>query len=338
MKTPQAPHAVVMVRPHRFQPNPQTRADNRFQQSGPPCAALGPQARREFDAAVDRLREAGVTVHVFDEPATPEAPPTPDAVFPNNWFSTHADGRVVLYPMAAPNRRLERRADILAFLGRHYRLGRLLDLSPLERQGLYLEGTGALVLDHAQRVAYMGRSGRAHEVALRRFCALMRYRPHAFDTADAQGLPVYHSNVLMHVGTAYAAAGLALLPRGAERRRLRARLQSGGRQLIELGADQVRAFAGNALELATPGGAVLALSSTAADALDARQKMTFEGLGLRLLPLAVPTLERAGGSVRCMLAGVHLAPRSEQESQDAEVRSSAASIGPFSGWPALMGC
>lgn len=309
MNTAQAPHAVVMVRPHRFQPNPQTRADNRFQQSGPPAATVGLQARLEFDAAVDRLREAGVTVHVFDEVATPGAPPTPDAVFPNNWFSTHADGRVVLYPMAALNRRLERRADILAFLGRHYRLRQLLDLSPLERQGLHLEGTGALVLDHARRIAYMGRSGRAHEAALRRFCALMRYRPHAFDTADAQGVPVYHSNVLMHVGTAYAAAGLALLPKDAERRRLRARLQSGGRQLIELGAEQVRAFAGNALELATPRGPLLALSSTAADALDACQRKTFTSLGLRLLPLAVPTLEQAGGSVRCMLAGVHLPSR-----------------------------
>ena len=317
MNTAQAPHAVVMVRPHRFQPNPQTRADNRFQQSGATCAEVRAQARHEFDAAVDRLREAGVTVHVFDEPATPEAPPTPDAVFPNNWFSTHADGRVLLYPMAVPNRRLERRADILAFLGRHYRLRQVLDLSPLERQGLYLEGTGALVLDHVQRIAYMGRSGRAHEAALWRFCSLMRYRPHAFDTADAQGVPVYHSNVLMHVGTAYAAAGLALLPGDAERRRLRARLQAGGRRLIELGAEQVRAFAGNALELATPHGPLLALSVTAADALDARQKMVFKGLGLRLLPLAVPTIEQAGGSVRCMLAGVHLPPRRRQDAQDA---------------------
>ncbi len=303
----QAPPAVVMVRPQRFHPNPQTAADNAFQGSGAGQTAdqLASAAWHESGAAAEALRAAGVRVHLFEDDGAHD---TPDAVFPNNWFSTHAGGHVAIYPMYSPNRRLERRSDVIELLKREYRVQDVIDYSGLEHDGVFLEGTGAMVLDHLARVAYTAASNRAHAVALERFCTHFNFEPMAFDTADAQGRAVYHTNVLMCVATEFALVGLDLISDPQRRRAVRERLEETGREVIPLDRDQIENFAGNALELCGDQGRVLALSVRAAASLRPAQRAVI-GRSARLLPLAVPTIELAGGSVRCMLAGIHLARR-----------------------------
>lgn len=304
----QAAPAVVMIRPHRFHANPQTAADNGYQACVDDLdpAAVAAAARDEVTRAAERLRREGVAVHLFEDDGTRG---TPDSVFPNNWFSTHADGTLALYPMHAPNRRAERRDDVLAALERDYLVRRRLDLTAHERDGRALEGTGAMVLDHAHRVAYLARSRRGDEGLFRRWCAELGFAPVAFDTDDGHGRPVYHGNVLMSIAARFALVGFELIARAEDRTRVRVRLLETGHALVELSAAQIADFCANALELATPDGPVLALSTRAAASLTAAQRAVIEACGTRLVALDVPTIERAGGSVRCMLAGVHLRPK-----------------------------
>ena len=295
-----------MIRPRRFQPNPETAADNAFQHAGARFdARVADAAHAEVGAAARALEHAGVRVHLFDDDGTRD---TPDSVFPNNWFSTHAGGHVALYPMAAPSRRRERRADVVEMLKSAYRVQDVIDYSGLEADGLFLEGTGAMVLDHVARIAYVARSGRADPVALERFCTHFNFEPMAFDAADAAGRAIYHTNVLMTVATDFALVGAALIVDPARRAQVLARLREGGREVLALDAAQVGEFCGNALELQGAQGRVLALSARAAAALRPDQRRAIER-SATLLPLAVPTIEQAGGSVRCMLAGIHLARR-----------------------------
>jgi hypothetical protein len=174
---------------------------------------------------------------------------TPDSVFPNNWISTHDDGRVVLYPMAAPSRRRERRGDVVEGLRERYGVSQVLDLSPVELEGRYLEGTGALVLDHVHRIAYMSRSGRANEAVLDQWCEAMGYTAEVFNTVDQAGQPIYHTNVVLSIATDFVVAGLSNIPDPVERARIAARLGETGRDVIEIDRGQVAEFAGNGLEL-----------------------------------------------------------------------------------------
>jgi hypothetical protein len=306
----QAPSAVVMVRPHAFRSNPHTWADNAFQQrdGGDDATAVARAAYDETTAMAQRLQDAGVTVHLFEDRGTA----TPDAVFPNNWFSTHAGGHMAIFPMAAPNRRLERRWDVIDLLKHRYRVQDVIDYSGLEQDGVFLEGTGAMVLDHIARVAYAVRSNRADPLMLERFCTHFNFEPMLFDAADAAGHAVYHTNVLMCIGTDFAMAGFEMVGDAHRRQQLRERLAENGRALVDLSAAQIAEFAGNALELQGRHGRLLALSARALRALTPSQIATLEQR-LELLPLAVPTIERAGGSVRCMLAGIHLTPRPQAQ-------------------------
>lgn len=297
----QAPTAVVMIRPHHFRSNPDTMADNAFQAERDVNPA---DAMAEFDEVVAKLNAAGVTTHVFDD----ESKDTPDSVFPNNWFSTHAGGHVAVYPMFAANRRRERRWDVIDLLKAQYRVQEVIDYSGLEHDGLALEGTGAMVLDHLAKVAYVAKSHRADPVLLERFCAHFGYEPLAFDAADAAGSPVYHTNVLMAVATDYALICLDMITDTDRRAEICERLEEGGRHVINLTAAQIGAFAGNAIELAGASGRLLALSRCAYDSLTPDQRAIIER-STQILPLSIPTIETAGGSVRCMLAGVHLARR-----------------------------
>ncbi|MFT3820933.1 MAG: arginine deiminase-related protein [Rubrivivax sp.] len=302
----QAPGAVVMVRPHRFRPNPDTAADNAFQRGpGAGADAVARAAHAEVTAVAARLEAEGVRVHLFEDDGSRD---TPDSVFPNNWFSTHAGGHVAIFPMHAPSRRRERRADVIDLLKACYRVQDVIDYSGLEPDGLFLEGTGAMVLDHAARIAYTARSNRADAVALERFCTHFNFEPMVFDTADAAGRPIYHTNVIMCVATEFALVGLGLLTDRARAEAVRARLRESGREVIELADGQVGEFAGNALELAGHGGRLLAMSQRGVDSLTPAQKRAI-GRSCRLVGLRVPTVELAGGSVRCMLAGIHLAAR-----------------------------
>lgn len=303
----QAPDAVVMIRPHHFCSNPETRDDNAFQTlSNHSATATSDTARNEFDGAVATLRKAGVRAHVFDD----TSPDTPDSVFPNNWFSTHTGGHVAIYPMFAANRRLERRPDVIEMLKRDYRVQDVIDYSGLEQDGLALEGTGAMVLDHIGRIAYTVQSNRADPVLLERFCTHFNFEPIAFQARDAQGRDVYHTNVLMGIGTDYALVCLDMIVDPDRRRTVASRLEQSGRQVIDLTHAQIGEFAGNAMEL-TGNKRLLALSSRALAALRPDQIEIIEK-SAQPLPLDIPTIETAGGSVRCMLAGIHLTRRTER--------------------------
>lgn len=300
----QAPAAVIMIRPHHFVVNEQTAADNAFQK----MPASGDQvARSAFDEVTKMasdLRDNGITVHLFED----EGQETPDSVFPNNWFSTHAGGHVAIYPMKPENRRRERRTDIIDMLKHDYRVQDVIDYSGLEADGLFLEGTGAMVLDHIDRVAYAAKSDRTDPIILERFCTHFNYEPMAFDATDRHGNAIYHTNVLMCIATDFALIGLNCIKDPRRRQEVKDRLESSGRTIIDLSHDQIEQFAGNAIELQSPEGRVLALSQTAFDSLSDQQKEEIE-LSAKLLPLSIPTIEHAGGSVRCTMAGVHLLPR-----------------------------
>ncbi|MFS8064368.1 MAG: citrulline utilization hydrolase CtlX [Luteimonas sp.] len=302
----QSSNSVAMIRPDRFFPNPETALDNAFQGTvaeAPP--ALWEKARAEFDGAVEVLTRAGVTVHVFADTPLPEKP---DAVFPNNWFSTHHDGRIALYPMYTPSRRAERRLDLIEKLRERYRVTEVIDYSSYEKRGLYLEGTGSLVLDHVHRLAYVSLSRRADREPLQKFCADFDFEPLTFESTGDDGRPVYHTNVMLCVGSQFALAGLDLIDDPAQRKALRARLESTGKTVIALDRTQIANFAGNALELHNEQGQLLVLSSRAAKNLRPAQRATIEQFA-RLLPLALPTIELAGGSARCMMATIHLPTR-----------------------------
>ena len=309
----QAPSAVVLIRPHRFTPNPETAGDNAFQFPADAMDAerLAAAARDEVTALAAALSSAGITVHLFDD----HDHGRPDSVFPNNWLSTHAGGHIAVFPMYAPNRRNERRADILELLKIRYRVQDVIDYSGLELDDVFLEGTGAMVLDHAARVAYAARSRRADPVALERFCTNFGYEPVAFDAVDSAGTAVYHTNVMMTVATDFAMIGLDMIHSPDRRRQVVERLSAGGRSIIELSHDQIRKFAGNAIELQGPDGRLLALSRTAYDSLTEAQKEVIQR-SCTLFPVDVPTIELAGGSVRCMIAGIHLDPRPLRLTED----------------------
>jgi hypothetical protein len=296
-----------MVRPAAFGWNAETEDSNRFQaRSALPAAELAECARQEFDAMVASLRQAGVTVHVFDDHPVPICP---DAVFPNNWVSFHDDGTVVLYPMLAPSRRRERRPELLQELIRQggYALSRLLDLSHHELAGRYLEGTGSMVLDHVARIAYACPSPRTHPAVLQEFCEALGFEPCSFEAADRGGTAVYHTNVLLAIGGRFAViCSEAVAER--DRARVRGRLADSGRTLVEIGFEQLEYFAGNMLELrAADGVGVLVMSAQARAGLDARQLETLLGCVDRLVVPPVHHIEQAGGgSVRCMIAEVFL--------------------------------
>ncbi len=311
MKSIQAPNAVVMIRPHHFCPNPQTAADNSFQSVDQTRSAqeIAIRARDEVTAAASMLEAAGVKVHVFDDFSENE---TPDSVFPNNWFSTHAGGHIALYPMYSPNRRRERRTDVIDMLKSQYSVQDVIEESGLEYDGIFLEGTGAMVLDHIDRVAYTARSNRANPVALERFCTHFNFEPMAFHSTDMHGRPVYHTNVIMCIATEFALVALDMIPDALRRDEMVHRLQQTGREVIALTEAQINEFAGNALELNTkaPEQAtrILAMSARAAASLLPEQRAIIEK-SAKILPIAIPTIELAGGSVRCMLAGIHLSAR-----------------------------
>lgn len=299
----QTTNAVVMIRPASFTSNPETAETNRFQ------AALGDadpnevrdRARVEFDALADALKEAGVRVRIFDDTAEPV---TPDALFPNNWLSTHEDGSVILYPMEAPSRRAERRVDIVDALLSEASGGAPdpVDISHNEVRERFLEGTGSLVLDRANRIAYACLSSRTNPALFHDWCERFAFEPEAFQARDGEH-EIYHTNVMMCIGADFAVICADAIPIEEERIRVLSRLEKTGHEVVRITADQMNAFAGNMLALQTESGeALIAMSDQARRALDREQMAVLERHG-RIISADIGTIERyAGGSVRCMLA------------------------------------
>jgi hypothetical protein len=302
----QSASTVFMVRPARFSFNQETAVSNHFQQAmaGLGEAEVQAQAFAEFDAAVATLRSRGVQVVVFDDTAAPDKP---DAVFPNNWVSLHADGTAILYPLCAPNRRPERRPDIMAALQARFGVTSVLDLSAHEQEGRFLEGTGSIIFDHEHRVAYAGLSPRTDAGLLAAVAARLGYRPVAFRAQDAAGHAIYHTNVMMCVGAGFAVVCLESIADAAERAAVVASLTATGHELVAISLTQVAHFCGNMLTLRPAAGReLLVMSQSACTALTTAQKQTLERY-CELLPLAIATIETiGGGSVRCMLAEVFL--------------------------------
>ncbi len=299
--------AVLMIRPARFESNPLTAESNRFQVSQ---EASPEQQQRsavaEFEALGRMLEENGVTVIRIDDTAEPH---TPDSIFPNNWVSFHADGTVVLYPMEAANRRTERRHDIIDSLSRDhgFQVSEVMDFSSHENEGHYLEGTGSMVLDRVNRIAYACLSSRTHLDVLGEFAQRMDYDIIAFDAVDKDGAAIYHTNVLMNVGESLAVICADTITRPDQREAVLQRLAETGHEIVMLTHEQLEAFAGNMLELrAATGERLIAMSTRARESLTTGQIDTIEKYGT-IVNADIHTIEdSAGGSVRCMLAEIHL--------------------------------
>jgi hypothetical protein len=300
----QSANAVVMIRPFRFYPNPETASDNAFQRevASTDADTVSKAAQEEFDQAVAQLREAGVTVVVFHDTASPQKP---DAVFPNNWFSTHDDGRIALYPMYSAARRTERRRDVIDHFRKHYRVMDVVDYSACEQQEKYLEGTGSLVLDHVNRIAYASLSQRTHPEVLKQFCHDFGYEAVTFRSKSEDGRPVYHTNVMMCIGSEFGLVGLDTIADEVERTVVQNHLEATGKEIIDLTSSQVANFAGNAIELHNEKGKLLVLSARAASALSDEQRAIIDRHA-QIVQLSLPTIELAGGSARCMIATIHL--------------------------------
>jgi hypothetical protein len=300
--------AVLMVRPARFGFNPQTAQSNRFQREVQESSASSTRALAEFSALYGALKTAGVRTCVVED--TPQ-PAKPDAVFPNNWVSFHGDGTIVLYPMHAANRRAERRAEILAAVEAElpFSRRRLLDFSAEETRGRYLEGTGSLVLDPTEHVVYACRSARTDESLVHEWARAMQYQPEVFDAADQDGQALYHTNVMLGIGSRCAVICSEAIA-SKDKPRVRERLKASGRELIEVGMAAMVAFACNVLELRAhtevgPAQSVLIMSSKARSAFDARQWAHLNASVDHIVDVAIPTIEsQGGGGVRCMLAEV----------------------------------
>jgi hypothetical protein len=309
MSASQVSGAILMVRPKHFGFNAETAATNRFQQAGA-AADVGLLARREFDAFAAALAAEGVRMCIAEDS---EEPRKPDAIFPNNWVSFHADGTVVLYPMQATSRRVERRTAILEQVERDtgFRVRRTLDLTHHEKEGRFLEGTGSLVLDHVARVAYACRSPRTDETVAREWAAELGYSLELFDARDAAGASIYHTNVVMSVGSRVAVIALDNVA-AADRARVAERLGASGRDVVYISDAEMAAFAGNVLEVGSwdehlGDFRILVMSRTARRALAPDKLARLSAGADAVLAVPVDVIERhGGGSVRCMLAEVFL--------------------------------
>lgn len=291
---------VLLVRPKHFTCNTETALDNHYQVSSTSHTPqeLEAEALNEFDNLVHALSSAGIGVHVQEDS---DEVVLPDAVFPNNWFSTHSDGTVVLYPMKAVSRRRERRPEIVSFLRARYE--NLVDLSTHEEEGHFLEGTGSLVLDRKDKVAYACLSQRTSEALAQTWAQKLGYVLCVFEASDHESGPIYHTNVMMSVGSDWAAVCAEAVHDSKQRSALLKRLESSGKKLFLLTHEAVRHYCGNILELQTEDRRrIIALSQSAFNALPCDLRSFFMERAT-LVSSAIPTIEKyGGGSVRCMIA------------------------------------
>lgn len=303
----QATSHILMIRPVRFGFNEQTAVTNAFQDvklAAQTKDLAQEDAQREFDEMVRQLRAAGVDVIEIED--TPE-PHTPDSIFPNNWVSFHNNGTVILYPMQAENRRLERRRDILDLLEQRFYINRKVDLTYFEGENKFLEGTGSMVLDRKFKIAYACLSPRTHEDALREFALQMNYEVVSFNAVDDSGKQIYHTNVLMCIGDMFAVICLEAIPDLDERYLVRHTLEQSGRQIVEISLDQMKHFAGNMLQVKNArGNSILVMSTQAYESLTHKQIDALDDYAT-ILHSDLSMIEgNGGGSARCMMAEVHL--------------------------------
>jgi hypothetical protein len=288
---------ILMIRPAHFAFNAQTAVNNAFQKAGE--ADVQQHALQEFDDLVEILRVNQIDVTVINDT---ELPHTPDSIFPNNWLSFHAPDQLVLYPMFANNRRLERKPAVLEF-ARLSGYTPVLDLTSYENENQFLEGTGSMVLDRESKIAYACLSARTHLAVLQKYCEEMNYTPCTFHAFDARQTPIYHTNVMMCIAKELAVVCLESIHDSAERKQLEQTLNSTRKQVIEISLTQVDCFAGNMLQVQNQKGQrLMVMSSQAFQSLTTMQvqKLTLQN---KIIHSPLNTIERlGGGSARCMMA------------------------------------
>ena len=294
---------ILMVRPYQFYFNQQTAANNFFQ-SNINIENANELAIAEFDVMVAQLRAHQIKVNVIQDTKDPS---TPDAIFPNNWISTHAGGTLCLYPMYAENRRAERKSTVLDFLYSNYKIQNVLDLTDLEKEGKFLEGTGSMVLDHQNKIAYGCLSERLDKEAFTNWCDKMQFNPITFKAVDDKAQPIYHTNVLMCMGNQFVVICLESIPNELEKQMLLESFLQTNKEVIKISQDQLNHFAGNMLQVfdmhEKPH---LIMSEQAHASLHPAQIKSLEKYN-PILPISIPTIEAlGGGSTRCMMAEIHL--------------------------------
>lgn len=301
--------SILMVRPSNFGFNPETASNNFYQKMDERGSKeINFVAQQEFDGFVELLQQAGVNVIVVDDTGEPLKT---DAVFPNNWFSTHEDGKLILYPMYSSNRRLERRKDIVELLmQKGFQISEIIDLSFFEKDNQFLEGTGSLVLDRVHKIAYACRSVRTHEVPLEYFGRLLDFQIVDFDAVqqlNGVNTAIYHTNVMMHVGSELAVVCLDSIPLATEKLKVQDFLEKTGKKIIPITSKQKFGFAGNMLEVINSSGQKFTvMSDTAFQSLSKAQLQTIKRYTEIITP-KIPTIEKlGGGSARCMMAEIFL--------------------------------
>ena len=296
---------ILMVRPYQFYFNQQT-ASNNFFQSNINIENANELAIAEFDAMVEKLRAHQIKVNVVQDT---EDPSTPDSIFPNNWVSTHVDGTLCLYPMYAENRRAERKSTVLNFLHSNYQIKNVLDLTDLEKKGTFLEGTGSMVLDHQNKIAYGCLSERLDINAFNEWCDKMQFKAIAFKAVDDKAQPIYHTNVMMCMGDQFVVICLESIPNEQEKQLVLESFKKSNKEVITISQDQLNHFAGNMLQVFDINEKPhLIMSKQAYNSLKTEQVKSLEKYN-HILPISIPTIEAlGGGSTRCMMAEIYLDP------------------------------
>jgi len=294
----------LMIRPRQFGFNTETAVNNFFQNDQGQPDVIHQLALIEFDSMVEKIQSQGIDVMVVDDGPDPA---TPDSIFPNNWFSTHEGGILVLYPLFAQNRRLERKPAVLNALKEKYSVDRQLDLTEYETSGYFLEGTGSVVLDRTHRIAYAVISPRTHLEPLSHFCEQQQYIPMVFRAVDSVGRPLYHTNVVMSVADRYVVVCLESIPDQTERTFLIETIQRSGKVIIPINYEQLNRFAGNLLQVHNDKGEKFLIGSSGAFASLGSEQLDALKSFNELLEVDIPTIESVGGgSARCMLAEIFL--------------------------------
>lgn len=294
---------ILMVRPFQFYFNQQTAANNFFQ-SNINIENANELAIAEFDSMVEKLRAQQIKVNVVQDTKDPS---TPDSIFPNNWISTHTNGTLCLYPMFAQNRRAERKSTVIDFLQSNYKIENTLDITDLEKEGKFLEGTGSMVLDHQNKIAYGCLSERLDKNAFNEWCDKMQFKAIAFKAVDDKAQPIYHTNVMMCMANQFVVICLDSVPNEQEKQMLINSFVQNHKEVIEISQDQLNHFAGNMLQVFdTAEKPHLIMSEQAYKSLHTAQLKSLEKYN-PLLPISIPTIEAlGGGSTRCMMAEIYL--------------------------------
>lgn len=296
---------ILLVKPAHFTFNKETAGSNAFQNVlEEKEEIIKTKVLNEFENAVALLKSKNINVTVVED--TPD-PVKPDAIFPNNWVSFHADGTVILYPMFAPNRREERRLDVLEMLKKKFKIEKVVDLSKYEAEELFLEGTGSIIFDHQHKVAYACLSPRTDKELFIELCNYLNYQPLYFIAEDKNRKQIYHTNVMMCIAEKFAVICLDSITDKTERQQVIQSFATSDHEIVDISFDQMSHFAGNMLELKDVNGKhLLVMSQSACDSLTVNQKKQIEKYA-ELLPLPIKTIETiGGGSARCMIAEIFL--------------------------------